>query len=738
MQQVIQPIDGRETMVAEVPAPACRPNQVLVANACSLISAGTERAVVDLARKSLLGKARERPDQVRRVLRKVRQEGVAGTLRQVRARLAQPMPLGYSSAGVVLEVGRGVEAFRPGDRVASNGPHAGVVAVGQNLVARVPDEVPFDAACYAVVGAVALQGVRLARAELGSVVGVIGLGLVGQLVVALLRASGCAAIGTDPDPSKCALAQRMGAAWAEPSGFAEAIANRTRGFGADAILIAASSRSNGPIEVAARAARAKARVVVVGAVGMDVPRREFYPKELELVVSCSYGPGRYDPSYEEAGHDYPYAHVRWTEQRNIQAVLGLMGERRLDVGLLTTHRYPIERAAEAYAMIRSGAERAVGVLLTYPELTPESRDRRATVPSPRGAGTKRASKDVRGIGLVGAGNFATAVLLPALAAQKGILLRGLCSAGGLTARAQAERHGFAYSCTDAEELFRDPEIDAVFLATRHDTHTELLLKALRAGKHAFVEKPLALDEDELGGIESYLAEVGGGGPFWTVGFNRRFSPAAGAVRDHVRSVHGPLTASYRFSAGDLPPDHWTQDQSLGGGRLVGEACHAADLLTFLIGSPIVRVHAEAVSAGERLRVASDRAAMTFRHADGSVSSLLYTAGGDRACPKERVEIFGGGRAAVLDDFRLVELYAEGRRAVRSWSGQDKGHRQEVAAFLAAARSGGPPPIPIDDLLATTRAMIGAMASLRTGLPVDILGAPDGDDPSLADGRGARP
>ncbi|HEX8199280.1 MAG TPA: zinc-binding alcohol dehydrogenase, partial [Isosphaeraceae bacterium] len=356
MQQVIQPIDGRATEVLEVPAPVCGPRQVLIANACSLISVGTEKTVVALARRSLLAKARERPDHVRRVLQKVRQEGLTETLRQVRARLEQPMPLGYSSAGVVLEVGAGVEAFRPGDRVASNGPHAAVVAVGRNLVARIPEAVPFDQACYAVVGSIALQGVRLARVGLGSVVGVIGLGLIGQLAVALLRAAGSTVVGSDPDPARCALARAMGADWAEPRGLAEAVASRTGGHGADAILIAASTRSNGPLETAARVARPKARVVAVGAVGMEVPRREFYPKELELVVSCSYGPGRYDPAYEEAGRDYPYAYVRWTEQRNIQAVLDLIGSGRLDVARLTTHRYPIDRAGAAYEMIQAGAE----------------------------------------------------------------------------------------------------------------------------------------------------------------------------------------------------------------------------------------------------------------------------------------------------------------------------------------------------------------------------------------------
>lgn len=718
MLQVTQPIDGRATEVVEIPAPTCGPNEVLIANACSLISAGTEKSVVGLAKKSLLAKARARPDHVRRVLQKVRQEGLATTLQQVRAKLDQPMPLGYSSAGIVLEVGQGVQAFRPGDRVASNGAHAGIVAIGQNLVASVPDGISFDRACYAVVGSIALQGIRLARVELGSVVGVIGLGLIGQMAVSLLRAAGCTVIGTDLDPARCALAREMGAAWAETAGFAEAVAGRTRGYGVDAVLITASTPSNSPLEMAAQVARAKGRVVAVGAVGMEVPRREFYPKELELIVSCSYGPGRYDPIYEELGLDYPYAYVRWTEQRNIQAVLDLMGAGQLDVGRLTTHTFPIERAVEAYEAIRSDSK-ALGVVLSYPAP--------AAVPSRRVAmpavvGARSIDKPIGatlGVGFIGAGNFATAVMLPALAGQPGVALRSLCSAGGLSARNGARRYGFSYACSDAAEILQDPEIDVVFVITRHDLHASLLLDALRAGKHAFVEKPLAIRPDEMEAIEAYLAEDREAGPIWTVGFNRRFSAAARAVRDHFQGAAEPITATYRFNAGAIPPEHWTQDEEVGGGRLVGEACHAIDLLTYLIGSPPVRVHAEAVAAGESLRVTSDRCVITLRHADGSVSSILYTAGGDRAYSKERVELFGGGRVGVIDDFRRVELARGGRTTVRSWRGQDKGHKTEVAAFLEAARAGGSMPIPAHELLAVSHAALGALESTRTGIPFDL-------------------
>ncbi len=735
MQQVVQPINGDATEVVEIPAPVCGPNRVLIANTCSLISAGTEKGVVTLAKKSLMAKARQRPDHVRRVLQKVRQEGLVSTIQQVLIKLDQPMPLGYSSAGVVLEVGQGVRAFRPGDRVASNGAHAGVVAVAQNLVGHVPDNVPFENACYAVVGSIALEGIRLAQVGIGSVVGVIGLGLIGQLAVMLLKAAGCTVLGIDLETSKCTLARTLGADWAEPEGFTEAIAARSLGYGADAVLIAASTLSNAPLELAARSARQKGRVVAVGAVGMNVPRREFYPKELELVVSCSYGPGRYDPSYEDGGYDYPYAYVRWTEQRNIQAVLDLMGTGQLDVRMLTTHRYPIERAADAYSMIGAGAEKAIGVVLTYPEHASAKPVRRVAIGGEKGRPSK-ASGSVIGVGFIGAGNFASAVLLPALSRQEGIALRGLCSAGGLSARTAAGRHGFAYACSDVTEVLRDPDVDAVFIATRHDLHASQLLDALRAGKHVFVEKPLALNVEELEELETYLAEVGSAGPVWTVGFNRRFAPAASAVRDHFRGGEEPMTAIYRFNAGDISPEHWTQNEEVGGGRLVGEACHAVDLLSFLIGSVPSRVHAEAVGAVAGLRVTSDRCALTLRHADGSVSSILYTAGGDKAFNKERVELYGASRVGVIEDFHRVELVRNGRRTIKKFRGQDKGHRQEIAAFLAAIRAGGPMPIPTPELLATSYATLGAMESLRTGLSIDLAleyganpGSQDPTDPS---------
>jgi predicted dehydrogenase len=713
LKQVLQQIDSGATEVRDVPAPLCGPGEVLVATRASLLSAGTERSLVQFTRRSLLGKARERPDQVRRVLEKMRREGVMETLRQVRARMQDPLALGYSSAGVVLEVGREVRRFRPGDRVAGNGPHAEVVAVPQNLVAPVPDGVPFDAACYAVVGAISLQGVRLAQVSLGEKVAVIGLGLLGQIAVRLLRATGCEVLASDPDVSRRALAASAGARVATPEEFDDLVATRTGGVGADAVVITASSEGNGPLEAAARVARRRARIVAVGAIGMDVPRRIFYPKELELVVSCSYGPGRYDPEYEERGRDYPIAHVRWTEQRNIEAVLGAMESGALDTASLTTHSHSIEDAEKAYALLEDGAEPSMGIVLRYPGLIVDSLAAARRVELPAAAAAPRGDF---GVAVVGAGNFAGAVLLPALEKVPGVRLRALASAGGIHAAIRGERHGFEVACSGLDAVLEDPAVHAVLLATRHDLHAEQALACLRAGRAVMVEKPLAITRASLQAFEEGLASLGPNAPIWTVGYNRRFATATGVVREHFRGVTGPRVVTVRFNAGPLPAEHWTQDAGIGGGRLIGEACHAVDLCIHLVGAPPVRVFAEGLAdAGN----GDAEALITMRFADGSAASIAYVAGGDKSFPKERVEMFGGGRIGVLDDFASVTLVAEGKSKSPRLGGRDKGHDAGVAAFLAAVRSGGSSPIPAAELLAGARATLAVVESLDTGLPVDL-------------------
>lgn len=695
--------------VARVPAPACRPGHVLIANTCSVISPGTERSALELGKKSLLGKARERPDQVARILEKIRTEGLRSTIAQVFDRLDRAAPLGYSSAGVAIACGEGVNDIRPGMRVASNGPHAGIVCVPRNLCGVVAEGVPFDQAAYAVLGAIALQGVRLARLELGETAYVIGLGLVGQLAVALLRAAGCRVLATDLDPWRCEVAASLGAERAAPEVDAREVLARTRGLGADAVLVTASTRSDGPVELAAEAVRPKGRVVAIGAVGLNLPRRPFYFKEAELVVSKSYGPGRYDPEYEERGRDYPPAYVRWTEQRNIQAVLDLMASGRLNVAPLTTHRFPIEKAEEAYDLVKRGDARALGILLEYPDSAPVRTVRlRAAPPDGRVA-----------IAFLGAGQFARAVLLPRLRELGSLRPKILCSPGALSATEAAEKFGFEEVTTDEDRALGDPEVKVVFIATRHDRHAGLAARALASGKHVFVEKPLAIHPEEVQLVEQALREAPSPTPLLMVGFNRRFSPAARAVREFLRDAGTPLAVCIRFNAGPVPPDHWTQDPAVGGGRLIGEACHAIDLASYLVGAPPVRVYAESIGGSAAPAVTDDQCFITLRHADGSISSVAYMAGGDRGLPKERVEVFGGGRAAVIDDFKEVVFSSGGRlRRARRWR-QDKGHRTELEIFANIVLQGGDAPIAWEELRAVSLASLLAARSLREGVPFDI-------------------
>jgi predicted dehydrogenase/threonine dehydrogenase-like Zn-dependent dehydrogenase len=709
--QVIQNVRNGRLSVATIPEPLVSPGQVLIANSRSVISAGTEKMVTDLARKSLLGKARERPDHVRRVLNKVRSEGLVATFTQVSAKLNEPISLGYASAGIVLACGAGVQCFRPGDRVASNGPHAGVVSVPKHLCALVPEGVSLEHASFTVLGAIALQGVRLARLGLGDTALVIGLGLIGQITAKLLKAQGCRVLGTDLDPAKCELAMRMGVDHASTHLNGEEVARLTRGLGADAVLITAATKSDGPIALAGEAVRAKGRVVAVGAVGLNMPRQPFYLKEAEFVVSCSYGPGRYDPEYEQRGHDYPAGYVRWTEQRNMQAVLDLMATGQLDIAPLITHRFMAENAEAAYQMIEAGTVPYLGMVLEFPDVPAERYQRRVEWKA-------RMPVDRVGVGCLGAGGFARMVLLPAIGKTKNLHPRLLCSAGGLSAASAGERMGFDAVTSDEDQLFADPTIDVVFAITRHDLHAGQVLKALRANKHVFVEKPLALSLEEVAEIDDTLRSLEQP-PLVMVGFNRRFSPSAVSVKQFFAEVHEPLTVSIRFNAGQIPREHWTQDDTVGGGRIIGEACHAIDLATYLVGSPPVRVFAESIGGPSAPQITDDQCFITLRHANGSISSIAYLAGGDKAFAKERVEVLGGGRLAVIDDFREVTTSVGGKTKTIKGARQDKGHAAEIEAFAAAVATGGVAPISWEDLRGVSLAAILAVASLREGQPMEI-------------------
>ncbi|MEW6566640.1 MAG: bi-domain-containing oxidoreductase [Chloroflexota bacterium] len=717
MKQLIQDIRSGETSVVDVPVPTPPPGMVLVRTAASVVSVGTERTLVEFAGKSLIGKARSRPDLVRQTLDKARREGILTTLEAVQNRLDQPMPLGYASAGAVAEVGPGTTGFRVGDRVACAGAgyavHGEYAVVPMNLLARLPDTVDFESGAFATLGAIALHGFRLGEPQVGESVAVIGLGVVGLLAVGVAQAAGCRVFAIDIDPARVARARRMGAhavvrAEAEP-----AAASFTQGQGFDLVLICAHTAGSDPVELAAAIARDRGRVVATGLVGLDLPRKPFYDKELQFVVSRSYGPGRYDPDYEEGGHDYPLGYVRWTEARNLAAFVGLLAEGKIDVHSLITHRFPIERAAEAYRLISGEVGQPfLAVVITYPEAQAAAPavERKVAISSRPPSPTSL----VR-LGVVGAGSFATGVLLPALRKMAAIELVGLASATGIKAQAVARRFGFRFAATDEAQVLGDPSINTIAIVTRHGLHARQTLAALQAGKHVFCEKPLALTRPDL---EALLQAVTSSDRLLMVGFNRRFAPMAVRMKQFLESSGEPMAMHYRVNAGPLPPNHWVYDPEQGGGRILGEVCHFIDFLTFLTGSLPVRV--QALGLPDSGRYQEENVLVSLEFADGSLGSVAYLANGDRSFPKERVEAFAAGRVAVLDDFRRLDLIADGRRRTwRSYLRQDKGHRAEWESFVRAVACGGPPPIPYSQLFSVSLAALGALESLRTRQPIRI-------------------
>ncbi len=719
MKQILQNLKTGKLEVAQVPPPVAQRGRVLVRTAVSLISAGTERMAVDMGKKSLLGKARERPDLVKQVIQKAKNEGLWNTFNAVRSKLGSSTALGYSAAGIVAGVGEDVTEFRVGDRVSCAGAgyasHAEVLSVPKNLCVRLPDAASFEAGAFGTLGAIALQGVRLAEPTLGEAVVVIGLGLLGQLTVQLLKANGCRVFGLDLDPKKIELARELGA---DGGALSDADAKRavmewSRGRGADAVLITAATSSNQPVELAGEISRMKGRVVAVGLVGLDVPRHLYYNRELALKISMSYGPGRYDPEYEERGHDYPFAYVRWTEGRNIEAFLDLVAEGRVNVERLVTHRFQIDEGERAYQLISGEVkEPYLGILLNYDtgrELERRIRNSKASVPR-----SPAPQKSVR-LGMIGAGGYAKSMLLPNFKTS-GADFRAIATASGVSARDIGERYGFAYCASGADEIINDDEVNLIVIATRHDTHALLARHSLERGRHVFVEKPLAMNDEELDGvIEAAQASDGK----LMVGFNRRFSTHARAARDFFAGRQSPLSISYRVNAGRIPRDSWIQDAREGGGRIIGEACHFIDLMQFLTGAVTTRVYAESITSRNEQIVEEDSVFITLRFSDGSNGSLAYLAEGDKALPKERVEIYGEGKTFVLDDFRSATMYRGGREETTKLRNQDKGQAGEVRAVCAVVTGGTHAPISLEDLTATTRATFRIRESLRTGQPVEV-------------------
>ena len=705
MIHLLQSLADGSTQLVDVPVPAATGASLVVESRASVVSAGTERMLVDFGRAGWLEKARQQPEKVRQVVDKMRTDGIGPTLGAVRAKLDAPIPIGYCQAGVVVEVGPRAERFAPGDRVVTNGPHAEYVRVAHTLAAHIPDAVSFEAAAFTPLAAIGLQGLRLASPTLGETVVVYGLGLIGLLTVQLARASGCEVIGIDRDTSRLALAARFGArtvSAVEGVDVARAVLDLTAGDGADAVLLTLATDDDGPIHSAATMSRKRGRIVLVGVTGLQLRREDFYRKELSLQVSCSYGPGRYDPVHEEQGVDYPRAFVRWTEGRNFEAVLSLMADGRLDPTPLVSHRFDIADAAQAYDIV-SGAEPSLGIVLRYSERFDEQQVPQRSVilrsdEPPAGQGV---------VGWVGSGNFASRVLIPAFS-KAGATLHTLASSGGVSAAIVGKREGFRRATTDADALLGNELIDTIVVTTRHDTHASWTRRALEAGKHVFVEKPLALD---MVYVERIAAALERSTTIMCVGFNRRYAPMAIRAREALRDRSGPLVVDILVNAGAIPGDHWTQRREEGGGRIVGEAVHFIDLARFFVGVPIADLQVKTARS-------EDVASLNLGFADGSLASIRYLSNGHRGFPKERVELFADGKVIRIDNWRTMRDWGVGGKLTTHLPhSQDKGHAALAAAFLKAVRERGAPPIPPDEIIEVSRWAIraGELASRNGGV-----------------------
>jgi predicted dehydrogenase/threonine dehydrogenase-like Zn-dependent dehydrogenase len=712
MKQVLQDMAKGATYLAEAPSPSIGRGVLLISSAVSLISAGTERMLVGFGKASYLEKARQQPEKVKMVLEKIQTNGLMTTIEAVQSKLAQPLPLGYCNVGVVAEVGAGVEGFKVGDRVASNGPHADMVKVPKNLCARIPDGVDDESASFVVLASIGLQGIRLAQPTLGESFVVTGVGLIGLLTVQLLRAQGCRVLAIDFDEAKLALARQFGAATCNPGQGADPVAAGmalSRGQGVDGVIITASTKSSDPVTQAARMSRKRGRIVLVGVTGLELNRADFFEKELTFQVSCSYGPGRYDPNYEDRGHDYPLGFVRWTEQRNFEAVLDMLASGQLDVKPLITHRFAFEDAPQAYETLTED-KNGLGILLQYTSPVAERAIRSVTLTP---AARFDAQRPV--LGFIGAGNYAARMLIPAFKAA-GAQFHTIVTAGGINGVIHGEKAGFAEASTDMAAMLVNPAINSVAIVTRHDTHARFVIQALQAGKHVFVEKPLAIHHAELEEVQAaydaaHLSDPSGNGPQLMVGFNRRFSPQVRKMKALLQAVKEPKSFIMTMNAGAIPANHWTQDNAVSGGRIIGEACHFIDLMRFLAGSPIVSIQARRMGDAPGMVITEDKASITLGFEDGSFGTILYLANGAASFPKERVEVFAAGRVLQLDNFRKLKGYGwPGFSKMNLWK-QDKGQNACAAAFLQAIAK-GTPAIPADEIFEVARVTIDVAELLR--------------------------
>ena len=776
MKQILQNIKNGATEIVEVPVPACGRGQILISTSRTLVSAGTERMLVDFGKAGWIAKARQQPEKVKQVLDKIRTDGLMPTVDAVFNKLDQPLPLGYCNAGVVIEIGEGLRQAQTdihiGDRVVSNGPHAEVVCVPRNLYAKIPDGVSDDEAAFTVLGAIALQGVRLAMPTLGEKFIVFGLGLVGLLTVQFLRASGCPVLAVDVSETRLRLAKSFGAETVDLSKGTDPVAAAmawTGGRGVDGVLIAASAKGDDIVHQAAQACRKRGRIILVGVVDLNLNRNDFYEKEITFQVSCSYGPGRYDEKYEQAGQDYPIGFVRWTEQRNFEAVLEAIRSGQLRVKELITHRLSLEEAAAMYDKVLHDPG-ALGIVIEYPEklgTAPNFSAIPSFRPSPvKGAEDKRLDSRLRGndmkgcgndsvnVGVIGAGNYALATLLPALS-QTSAKLAYVADINGVNAAHAARKFKALKAVSDYKQIMNDPAVHAVFVLVGHHLHSRFVCEALEAGKNVFVEKPLAINEGQLGEVvQAYegitLRQAHGDdrldsrtrdlqvmrgndrvqrgninchgelvepSPFLMVGFNRRFSPHTAKIRELLARRTEPLTMNMTVNAGFIPPDHWTQDPERGGGRIIGEGCHFIDLLAHMAGAPVTQVSAQMIGGSKPGR--DDKMSILLTFTDGSVGTVHYFANGAKSYPKETLEIFGDGRVMRMENFRVTTGYGfKGFSSFRTWR-QDKGHRAEIAAFVDAVAAGGPPLIPFDEIVNATRASFAAVESAQTGQSIQI-------------------
>lgn len=710
MKQILQDMANGGSDITEAPCPAVTKEHLLIDTTCSLISAGTERMLVGFGKANYIDKARQQPEKVKMVLEKVQTDGLMTTVDAVKSKLAQPLPLGYCNVGRVYDVGQGVCGFNKGDRVVSNGPHADVVRVPKNLCAHIPDTVSDEEASFTVVASIGLQGVRLIKPTLGECIVVTGVGLIGLLTVQLLRAHGCRVLAIDYDSEKLELAKKFGAEVCNPGKGEDPVSAGmafSRGAGVDAVIITASTKSNDPVTQGARMSRKRGRIVLVGVVGLELNRADFYEKELSFQVSCSYGPGRYDCNYEEGGNDYPLGFVRWTEQRNFEAILDMMATGQLDVIPLITQSFEFENAASAYNLLTED-KAALGILLNYGSNV-ENRHVKNVVLSP----IKPAKAEQVVMGFIGAGNYASRTLIPAFKSS-GSSLHTLTTSGGVNSSVHGAKNDFHIASTDTDGMINNSEINTIAIVTQHNSHASFVIKALNAGKHVFVEKPLALDYEQLTAVQEAFNDASqeSFAPQIMVGFNRRFAPHIQKMKTLLKPIKGPKSFIFTMNAGDIPADHWVHDLQAGGGRIIGEACHYIDLMRFFTESKIVSVQARRMGDSANVAITDDKASITLGFEDGSFGTIHYFANGANSFPKERIEIFADGKVLQLDNFvKLKGFGFKGFKKMNLWR-QDKGQKNCVKAFVQSIENGKESPISAHELFEVAKVSIDVAKQLR--------------------------